>query len=54
MAYVKDLFWREDETVVQFHPKKQAYVNEMPYCLHLWKRVDDEYELPPRELIGRS
>lgn len=47
MCYVKSMFWREDETVVQFHPKKSKYKNQMPYCLHLWKKINEEHELPP-------
>lgn len=52
MARVKSLFWDESETVVQFHPRKSEYVNYMPFCLHLWKRVGSEYELPPTLLVG--
>ena len=52
MCLVKDLFWAEDECVVQFHPPKAEYVNCHPYCLHLWKRVGAEYELPPSIFVG--
>ena len=51
MCYVKNLFWRDDETVVQFHPKKSEYKNEHPYVLHMWKKMDHEYELPPGECV---
>lgn len=51
MVFVKSLFWRDDETVVQFHPKKSVYKNQMPYCLHLWKKIGEEYELPPDECV---
>ncbi len=51
MCFVKDLFWSPDETVVQFHPRASEYVNLMPHCLHLWKRVGQEYELPPTLLV---
>ena len=52
MSYIKNLFWNEDETVIQYHPKKSEYVNQHPYCLHLWKKADKDYELPPKGLIG--
>jgi hypothetical protein len=52
MAEVKKLFWGEEETVIQFHPRKSAHINEMPHCLHLWKLTATEYLLPPKELIG--
>lgn len=47
MCIIKKLFWRDDETVVQFHPKETSYINNHPYCLHLWKKTGEEFELPP-------
>ena len=52
MCAVKDLFWDPEDAVVQFHPPRSNYVNNHPFCLHLWKRVGVEHELPPRHLIG--
>jgi hypothetical protein len=52
MCFVKGLFWGEDETVVQFHPPKSEYVNNHPYCLHLWRHKGTKYELPPSILVG--
>ena len=52
MQFVKNLFWNEEETVMQFHPKKSEYVNNHPYCLHMWKPHDKEIELPPSILTG--
>lgn len=52
MAFIKSLFWTEDETVIQFHPKKSAYVNNHPYCLHMWKKAGIDQELPPEILTG--
>ena len=52
MAKVKKLFWGADETVVQFHPKRSEYINNHPYCLHLWKHRDGEHKLPPTLLVG--
>lgn len=37
MSHVKNLFWDDDETVIQFHPPRAQYVNFHPNCLHLWK-----------------
>ena len=51
MQRIKELFWGDNETVVQFHPRKDKYVNFHPHVLHMWRRVDVEFELPPRELI---
>ncbi len=51
MAKVKDLFWSDSETVLQFHPRGVEYIDEMSFCLHLWKRRGENHPLPPRELI---
>jgi hypothetical protein len=37
MCQIKDLFWKDDEVVVQFHPDKKDYVNCHPHVLHLWR-----------------
>ena len=52
MSFIKDLFFSEEETVVQFHPKKTEYVNNHPYCLHIWKKQNVEIDLPPSILTG--
>ena len=52
MCKIKDMFFNEEETVVQFHPKKSEYVNNHPNVLHLWRRQDQEHELPPSLLTG--
>ena len=51
MSFIKNLFWSEDETVVQFHPPKSDYINNHPYCLHLWK-PPFQVELPPQWMTG--
>lgn len=52
MCFVKDKFWGEEETVVQFHPPKSEYVNNHHACLHLWKDVAGEQRIPPSILVG--
>jgi len=52
MCIVKDIFWSDDECVVQYHPPKIEYVNCHPYCLHLWKKTGDEFETPPKIFVG--
>lgn len=52
MCAVKDLFWDEEDTVIQFHPKKSEYVNCHPHVLHLWRPTDKEIELPDSILVG--
>lgn len=52
MCYIKDIFFDPNETVVQFHPTHEAYINHHPNCLHLWKKIDQDFELPPWWMIG--
>lgn len=52
MCLVKDLFWRPDECVVQFHPPEAEYVNHHPFTLHLWKPIGIEIPRPPSIAVG--
>ena len=52
MCKVKDMFFREDETVVQYHPAKSNYVNNLPNCLHLWRPQNAELPVPPSVMVG--
>ena len=52
MCFVKDLFWAEDECVVQYHPPVASYINNDPYCLHLWRWRGGEFPMPPAILVG--
>ena len=37
MCRLKDIFFDEEERVIQIHPKRSEYVNMMGNCLHLWR-----------------
>lgn len=52
MNFVKDLFWSDEECVVQFHPPKSEYVNNHPFVLHLWRHVTHTFPTPPSILVG--
>lgn len=52
MCYIKSLFFRDSETVVQFHPRKEDYINCHPNCLHLWRSQSTPHDLPPGWMIG--
>lgn len=51
MCYVKNLFFKEDEAVIQIHPKKEDYVNFAKVTLHLW-RYQGEFPLPDSIMVG--
>lgn len=52
MCWVKRMFWGDDETVIQIHPREADYVNAHSNCLHLWKKAGEVVELPPKKLIA--
>jgi len=52
MCKIKEIFFRDDESVIQIHPPKDVYVDNMPNCLHLWRCTYKEMVLPPSCLVG--
>jgi hypothetical protein len=52
MCFIKDMFWDEEDCVIQFHPKKSEYVNNMDTVLHLWRPTNIEIPRPPKILVG--
>lgn len=52
MCVVKNVFWSEDECVIQYHPPKTEYVNNHEHCLHLWKPIGIEIPLPDSLMVG--
>lgn len=51
MCAIKDMFFDAEEFCVEYHPKKSEYINNMPYCLHIWKPQNKEMPRPPKELV---
>lgn len=52
MCFVKNLFWDEDDCVIQYHPSKSEYVNRHEHTLHLWRPVDEVIPIPHKNLVG--
>jgi hypothetical protein len=52
MCQVKAMFWGDDDCVLQFHPPKSEYVNNHPYCLHLWRPIGVAVPIPDSILVG--
>lgn len=50
MKYCKELFFHNEEIVIQIHPKQSEYVN-ISECLHLWRNWKDPIEGPPRSYV---
>jgi len=47
MCFVKKMFWRDDECVMQLHPPESDYRSHHPYCLHMWRPLDVAIPMPP-------
>lgn len=52
MCWIKNLFFKESETVIQYHPAKENYVNCHPYCLHLWRPLKAQMPCPDSLMVG--
>jgi hypothetical protein len=52
MCMIKDLFWDKDDCVIQYHPPKSEYVNNVSNCLHMWRPIGKELPIPPSILVG--
>lgn len=51
MCEIKDLFFEPEDRVVQYHPPKSEYVNNHPYCLHLWRPISEKMPFPPKIFV---
>lgn len=51
MCALKDMFFNEEEVVVQYHPRKSEYVNFVANCLHLWRPTDVKMPTPPKIFV---
>lgn len=52
MSHVKHLFFKDNETVVQYHVPSANHVNDHPNCLHLWRPTNTELPRPPGWMVG--
>lgn len=51
MQQVKELFFEDEEAVMQLHPPKSVYINSHPYCLHLWRPITSPIPLPNPNMV---
>ena len=52
MCIMKDIFWQDDEECMQLHPKKENYIDNMKYCLHIWRPINQAIPMPPNIMVG--
>lgn len=51
MQQIKELFFKDDEVVIQLHPAKENYINHHPNCLHLWRPQHQNIPLPDPVMV---
>ena len=51
MCSIKDLFWDEDDVVMQLHPAKSDHINVHSFCLHLWRPTETVIPMPPIAMV---
>ena len=51
MCFIKDMFFDDEEVVIQYHPAKSEYVNDNENCLHLWKPQNIEFPMPDAIMV---
>ncbi len=52
MAWVKSLFWKDDECVIQFHVPTQDHINYHPNVLHMWRPIGIVLPMPPSDAVA--
>lgn len=52
MDYIARLFFAEDETAMQLHVPSAEHINKHPYCLHLWRPIEEAIPRPPGYMVG--
>lgn len=50
MLELKDMFFEDNEIVMQIHPAKKDYVNNHNRCLHIWKPIDQKIPNPFKDI----
>lgn len=52
MNEMKEMFFKDDEECFQMHPKKDNYINNNEYTLHIWRPTEGMKQIPPSVLVG--
>jgi hypothetical protein len=53
MCFVKDLFWDEEELVLQYHVPASQHINNHPYVLHMWRdTLHPHPRMPGSRMVG--
>jgi len=51
MCFIKEIFWPDDQHVMQLRPAKADYIDCHPHVLHLWRPQNAEIPKPPKIMV---
>lgn len=51
MCFVKDIFFDDNETAIQYHPSKKAKININENVLHIWRPHNYVIKMPPTVFV---
>lgn len=54
MEFIKRIFFLPEEVCFQLQPAEADYINNHPYCLHIWRHATMLVPLPPPHFVGRK
>lgn len=52
MVYVRRLFFKPDEWVVEYHPPESKNISLHQFCLHLWRPQLVTLPIPPSYMVA--
>ena len=52
MCQLKEMFFRDDEACVEYHPARKDYISQLDHCLHIWKPLREKLPVPPSIFVG--
>jgi hypothetical protein len=52
MSFIKSVFWRDEETVMELHVPVADHLSLHPHCLHLWRPLNAEIPRPPSDTVA--
>jgi len=47
MEFVRELFWQDNEVVMQLSVARSEHLSFHNFCLHMWKPLGQKIPLPP-------
>lgn len=51
IMYIRELIFKPDEVVVEFHNMREGYINDDTVTTHLWRNQGEVIAVPPVEIL---